>query len=202
MLIHRCSIRKTSFTLVWVTIVSIPEAAAYDAEVLDILQFLSFSINVDFIEIKALHHHERQNIWSYCSGFHLWGWSFPGCPQVVWNDFITVVEALADNLCYSFSLRLFQLPWGSLWSSSLVLIDTGLNSVQQYCRYCCKRRGLLALSSGCPEAVGLQDEGLLGNTDYILTFSELLLLPANCFIYAASADRNLGGRWYCLCYFA
>lgn len=133
--------------------------------------------------------------------FASWGWRFPGCPQVVWNDFITVVEALANNLCYSFSLRLFQSLWGRLWSSSLAVIATGLNSVQQYCCHCYKCWSLLALGTGCPEAVGLQGEGLLGNTDYILKFSELLLLPANCFIYAVSADRNLGGRWYCLCYF-
>lgn len=34
--------------------------------------------------------------------------------EFLWNDFITVVEALASNLCYSFSLRLFQSLWGRL----------------------------------------------------------------------------------------
>lgn len=37
---------------------SIPEAVAYDAEELDILQFLLLNINLDFIQIKALCHHE------------------------------------------------------------------------------------------------------------------------------------------------
>lgn len=55
---------EESFTVVYVTTLSIPEADVYGAKELEILELLSLDINVDFLQTEVLCHHKLKAFWS------------------------------------------------------------------------------------------------------------------------------------------
>lgn len=112
----------------------------------------------------------------------------------MWNDSIIVVKVYGGVAVFQLLLETVSLAMGMFVIRLPGTDGSGVKFLPAAL--------LQALESSCPgclKAAGLQ--GLLGNTDSIHNFSELFLPPMRCSIYAASADRSLCGRWYCLCYF-